>query len=131
MRRFAIFLALELATMAAVLVLFRSVEPKKLAAIWAGSLFVALGLGMVALGAFSASFRASWTFRLGCAHLFVTSLPLLIARLASYGEEFQQIKIWEVPGPVFHGLSEALYLALIGATLVDLMRARGSARAAN
>ncbi|HVK60275.1 MAG TPA: hypothetical protein VM432_01945, partial [Bdellovibrionales bacterium] len=73
--------------------------------------------------------RKSPTFYASLAHLFLTSLPLTITRFANYSLDFGDVRILGLPGPVFHGLSSAVYLVLILSTIFDLVRSYRLAKA--
>ena len=120
MRKFRWLMGAELGSVVGVTLLFRLVEPKVVAALWAGALFVALGATIVLIGTRSREFRRTWTFRAGVLHLFATAIPLFITRLFTYGTEFRAVTIFGISGPVFHRLSEGVYLLLIAGTGFDL-----------
>lgn len=107
---------LELLVSATVVAIFRLIEDRFLAGMVAGSLFIAVGLLIVGRGLAERTFRRSATFVIGCVHLLAIAMPMVVVRLLNRDVEFREIRIWGMPGPVFHGLSEMLYLILLIAT---------------
>ena len=117
-------LLFEAVAMASAVTLFRCIEPKAFAAIFAGGTLVVLGVVIVGWGAFAPQFRSSWTYRIGWIHLALVSAPMMVVRLIHYREDFREIRIFGMRGPIFHHVSEAIYTALIIGTTVDLWRSR-------
>jgi hypothetical protein len=89
----------------------------------------------IALGVFIVSFAIKWrlllgtaTFWLGCAHLFLVALPMVVIRLLNAEEQFSQVRIWGLSGPLFHRVSTGLYLVLMISTAFDWWRFKGRER---
>jgi hypothetical protein len=118
------FLIAEFLVILIVSVVFKLITERLIAATVAGSIFVILGAWIVGSALRYRSIRKTPTFVLGCAHLFVIALPLLIIRLMNYSSAFENIKIWGLPGPVFHQLSTAVYFVMMIATAFDWWRLR-------
>jgi len=112
---------LEIITVPTVIALFKTVEPKKTAAVIAGSLFVALGFFI-----YSKSYRArkSLTLYASFAHLFFFSLPMLTKRIFYWNSDFEDILFYGMSGPHFHKVSEILFVVLLTASLVDFARVK-------
>jgi hypothetical protein len=123
-RVFNIIFISEVVAMVFAMAVFRLIEPKMLAALFAGSMFVLLGLEILAFGVFRPELRKTFTFPLGMLHLFVMAIPLLAMRVYHYGTDFSAIHVWGLPGPVFHHVSEFLYLGLMAGTAADRIRLR-------
>lgn len=120
--QYALFMILEILTVPIVISVFKLVEPKKVAAVLAGSLFVSLGFFI-----YSKSFRArkSLSLYFSFAHLFFLSLPMLIKRVFYWNSDFNEILFYGVPGPSFHKFSEAFFIVLFTASAIDLIRVKG------
>ena len=103
-------------------IVFSLIRPKMLAALFAGGLFVVLGLAIVGVGLWRTDLRRTLMFPVGLVHLFLISIPMLGLRIYHYGIEFSEIHIWGLPGPIFHHVSEVIYLILMISTLVDRLR---------
>lgn len=119
----------EIAAMGVAYLSFKMIEDRGLASIVAGSMFVALGVTILTLGLKDRAFRKTFTFWLGLIHLFVISLPMMGTRIATFGADFQSIKILGlVPGPDFHRMSEMFYIVLVIGTVVDRVMFRAEQR---
>jgi hypothetical protein len=117
----------EIAALLIALLLFRTLSDRTMAGIIAGSTFVALGVVIFALGLKSREFRGTFTFCLGSIHLFLISLPMMGSRVLNLGADFQSVMVLGVvPAPVFHRLSEMLYIVLVIGTVIDRVRERRS-----
>lgn len=116
------FLVAELFTIVAVVATFRLVEERLIAGAIAGSIFSLLGIAIVIRGIRDRGFRSGFTFYAGCAHLFLSSLPLMITRFLNRAVGFEQVNVLGLPGPVFHKVSTAIFLLLIAATVIDAFR---------
>jgi hypothetical protein len=114
----------EILAMLFALLIFRVLEPKVIAAMWAGGVFVLLGLVLLLLGIINPLFRKTVTFPVALVHLFATSLPMLILRIIHYGEPFENVTIFGLQGPQFHHVSEVVYLVLLVATAFDRIKER-------
>jgi hypothetical protein len=117
-----ILLVLEIAVMIAVVFVFRTIENRFHAGLVAGSLFILLGMAIVGRGWNSPEFRRVPTFAVGCLHLFGVALPMIIIRVLNADSDFREIPVWGLPGPVFHKLSEGVYLLLLLVTAFDAYR---------
>ena len=113
------FLALEIATIPFVIIIFKNISPRNVAAIIAGSVFVALGMYILKK---SWPYKKSITVYVISLHLFGFALPMLFTRLLYWNKKFEEIAIFGLKGPAFHRLSEALFSILIVGTLIDLTR---------
>ena len=128
-RVFLRLLITEILVIPIVTIFFKIVENRMLAGAMAGGVFVALGLFIFFEGMRSRFVRRSATFALGCIHLFVISLPLMITRLANSALAFDQVLVLGLPGPLFHQISTGIYFVLMAATVFDMVRSRKLARA--
>lgn len=125
MPRSRLFLKVLLAEIAVVFVvmgIFKSIEDRMIAGMTAGVVFVGLGAFILSLGLRAVEFRRTATFVFGCIHLFAMSLPMLLTRLMTAGEEFKNVSVLGMSGPVFHRVSTSIYLFMMAATVIDLVR---------
>ena len=122
-RDLLIFLGLQLFAAFWAGVVFSIFESRLLAGALAGTYFVASGLYM---------FRVVWrwqdkwmslTIYPLIVHVFVISIPMVVARFSQFQSNFEQIKIWGLEGPAFHQLSTTVFGGLLLATVLDLVRA--------
>ncbi len=121
-RYFALLLFLELIVIGLVTAVFKLVADRLTAGAIAGTVFVLLGFYIVR-GGWKDRTKRTASFWMGCVHLFASSLPLMITRLLNRTGGFEDVNVMGLPGPVFHRVSTTIYLALIIATIWDLVRA--------
>jgi hypothetical protein len=117
------FLIAEILVIFAVSVIFKLVPDKLVAGAVAGTIFVLIGIWIVTSGFRNSFVRKSPTFVLGCVHLFVVALPMMITRLMNYAAKFEDVRILGMPGPMFHHLSTVVYFLMMIATAFDWWRA--------
>lgn len=123
MRLFAWILAAEIGAAAFAVIIFRLIEDRPFAGLWAGAVFLALGFVISALGVQSRAFRSSWTFRVGCVHLLGIALPMLATRVVTWGTDFSKVSVFGIGAAHFHGLARFVFIALVAGTVVDMVRA--------
>lgn len=121
-RQYLSFLIVEILVIFAVGGIFQLIANRLYAGMVAGSIFVSLGVWIV-LGGVRSS-KKGWSLFVGLVHLFLIAIPMLSIRLLNASAEFQDVKIWGLPGPVFHKLSTWVYMVLIVATLADFVQAK-------
>lgn len=120
-RSYILFLILEILTVPLVITIFKAVEPRKTAAVLAGSLFVSLGSFLLVK-----SFRAkqSLTLYAALAHLLLFSIPMLSKRIYYWSSDFSEITFYGIGGTDFHKISEYAFTVLFLATLIDGARTK-------
>jgi len=120
---YAWLLFVELLVVAAAPVIFTTIQSRLIAGMMAGAIFVALGIFIVMIGVQNRAFRKTPTFWMGALHLFGSALPLLITRLMNFSAGFEDVRVFGLPGPVFHQVSTGIFALLMLATVFDLVRA--------
>jgi len=113
------FLVLEILCIPVVISIFKFVEPRKIAAVFAGSLFVSLGSFLV-YKSFNA--KKSLTLYAASIHLYFFALPMLAKRVFYLGSDFSEISFYGMSGPAFHKFSEKAFVILFLASLIDFLR---------
>jgi hypothetical protein len=103
----------------AVILLFKYIDERKIAALCAGSLFI-LGPSFVLwnekrLGL--ASKRVSWWGAL--VFLFVSALPIFILRLKYWNESFESISALGISGPQMHKISNYIFIGMLVTFFID------------
>lgn len=121
----------EVAVIFLVTGVFRLIENRLVAGAIAGSIFILLGLIVLAPGYRDRSYRRTKTFVAGCAHLFLSALPLFITRMFNATSSFENVSVLGMPGPLFHRVSTGIYLLLLIATLLDWVQSRRREKARN
>lgn len=125
-----IFLVLELFAIAWAGLAFAVIESRLVAGMAAGSYFVFVGVYLLfKIWRWPNRWKVL-TIYPALVHTFVISLPMMIVRLSSWALAFEDVRIWGLPGPVFHKLSTVVFTVLIVATLVDLARALSKSKGA-
>lgn len=123
-RELNLFIVLQILTVPLVVLIFRTIEPRPLAASLAGLWFCGLSSFLVirsfrrSSGHLRALFAVSAFFALGIAY------PMLVVRAWNWAVPFDQVWIWGVPGPVVHRLSNGIFLLLFGLTVWSRWRLR-------
>lgn len=117
-----VFLVLQLIAIVVAGAAFKVFESRIVAGAVAGSYFVASGLYMLRrLWRWSNKWKALMTYPL-LVHVFGISIPLLVIRMGNTSVEFSDLKVFGIPGPAFHQISTTVFMIMIGATVVDLIR---------
>lgn len=108
----------------AVVILFRVIADKKIAATVAGLTFVGTSSLLVwqmhrlrPLG--SAIHYRSLTFWICGAFLLLIAIPMVSVRILNWSTEFSELFIWGLPGPDFHQLSSKFFSLQLLAVAVD------------
>lgn len=111
-----------LITIPIVILLFKFIEERKIAATLAGFLFLTVGLTLVSLewrrlrGAQSILFWSAWFF------LFASVFPILGLRLANWDRPFDETALFGITGPSFHHYSNAIYIMMVVAWGIEALR---------
>jgi hypothetical protein len=123
-RDFGYFLAIEAFAIVWAGTLFTVLPSKLLAGGLAGAYFLFSGLYMIwRMRSWPARWRSP-TWYILLIQVVVISLPMLISRYMQMELSFADVRILGLPGPVFHKLSNFVFSALIGATVIDLVRTK-------
>lgn len=116
-----LFLVLDVLAIITVMVGFRNAPSYAFAITLANATFVSLGLFVLYRVWKWADRKKSCTFYMAHLQFLVGVLPLTIARLI-YMKPSSLPSVLGIPGPVFHRISEVLFMIYVLATLVDLVR---------
>ncbi len=119
---FLVFLGLEILAVIWAGTVFRLFDSRLLAGFLAGTYFIGFGVFVLWRMLASREFKRLFSFYPLLVHLFVISIPMMVARFLNTEQEFSTIRIWGMEGPQFHRLSTMVFLVLILATVLDLIR---------
>lgn len=120
--RFSFYLTFQALVIAAVMVIFRVVEDRQIAATVAGTLFVGLPLILMILE-FKQAQLSHKLWYLGTLQFWVLfALPILGLRIFNWGIEFQELSIFGVPGTALHQWSSKSYMVWMIITLITSWR---------
>lgn len=121
--RYLVYLFYFLLTIPTVILIFKFIEPKKMASVFAAGLFISCSL-LVFWGELRQKSYRGFTLWTAVAFLLLFSGPMIAMRLLQYDLDFSDIKVGYLSGPEFHKLSNYGFIALIAATLIDYVRTR-------
>ena len=110
------YLAAEIIVILLVMLSFRWIEDRQVAATFAGALFVILPLGMWTLELrHREPQRRLWLASLLQFWIFF-ALPIMGLRVFNWGVPFDQLSLFGIPGPFLHQWSSKSYMVMVGFT---------------
>lgn len=119
-----VFLGLELFAILWAGLVFSVLPSKIFAGALAGGYFLLFGLFVLyRISRWARPWRSMTIYPL-LAHVFGIAVPMLVMRFVHTDLEFSQVRVWGLPGPVFHQLSTTIFSLLITATVIDLLRVK-------
>lgn len=101
-----------------VMMIFRFIPDRQIAATVAGVLFVGLPVIMMALEYRRARFAESYWYLAVLQFWVLFALPILGLRLMNWGVPFDQLSVFGVPGPLLHQISSKSYIVMMIVTAV-------------
>ncbi len=110
-----------LLTIPAVIVLFKFIEPKKLASLFAASLFISCSF-LVFWGEIKNKTFKSFSFLTAVGFLALFAAPMMISRVLHYDVDFSQIDFGPMTAPEFHKYSNYAFMILIFSTFIDYFK---------
>lgn len=114
-------LAIEVLTAPVVIMYFKFIEPKKLAAVFAGSTFVIAGFAILKITRRWKDGYASFIYWAIHIHIFVFAIPMLVGRVAFWQKDFADVKFLYFSGPAYHQMAQKMYIVMVLGTLVDIL----------
>lgn len=114
-------LAIEVLTAPVVIMYFKFIEPKKLAAVFAASTFVITGFAILKITRRWKDAYASFVYWAIHIHIFVFAIPMLVARVAFWQKPFEDVRFLYFSGPEYHLIAQKVYAILVLGTLVDIL----------
>jgi len=115
----AIFLGIELFAIVWAGAMFSTLPNKLLAGALAGGYFIVSGIYMLSRAVHWPLKWKSLTWYVLFIHVFVISIPMVISRFAQMALAFEDVRIFGIPGPMFHNISSGVFSLLIAATTID------------
>jgi len=97
---------------------FAFLPSRYVAALWAGTAFLLLGLGIIFVIYKIRKFKSALLW-VAVIHVVVFSIPLLGARLLDSTTPFDQMMFWGITGPGFHQLSTKFYGFFVVVTVIE------------
>lgn len=117
-------LTVELLSVPIVILIFTFIHPKNIAGMIAGSGFVLMGVVFIYWLTKWPKFKSSLVFWFALGHLVIIALPMFITRVVFFDTPFDEITVLGFPGPIFHQISENVFLILILTTVRELWLTR-------
>lgn len=122
-KRYLFYFSYFLLTIPLVILIFKFIEPKKLASLFAATLFVSCS-AIVFWGEIKYHQLRSFSFFSAVGFFSIFSAPMLVIRLLNYDLDFSEIYIWGIPGPDFHKYSNYGFWVLSVSSIVDYIRTK-------
>lgn len=116
LNRHLLYILLSLLVVPIVIFIFKNIQPKNLAAIFAGTTFLSLSL-FVVIFEFQASkskIVASYSFWGAFLFMLLFSIPMLSVRIMNYEIAFENLEILFMPATDFHRASNTGFLIMMG-----------------
>lgn len=122
LRKTLIQLAGMLSAILIVIVIFKVIEPLKLAALVAGSVFLLVSLGV--LYSENRWGRGSRSLAFWTAVFFLVAfvIPIFGLRILYWNEDFQNLSVFGVQAQTLHHLSSRFYVLLLGMVVYEGVR---------
>ena len=129
-RRYSVFMGIELLVVLIVMGLFKVVSDLALGGLIAGAVFL---LSTLVILVIEWKIRRAWTMALIGGLIFFLGgvLPILLLRLMTWGEPFKAAQIGPITGDFLHRTSNFLYLIFLVGIFMSLQRARWEASRSN
>lgn len=127
-RDLLIFLGLEIFAIIWAGTMFSVLSSKLIAGALAGGYFVVSGIAMLAMANHWPNKWKSITWYVLYIHVFGISLPMLMSRFAQMTMTFEEVRIFGIPGPIFHKISSGVFSVLIAGTVIDWARSWWAAK---
>ena len=118
LRRYLFYMLYFLSTIPLVILLFKFIEPKKLASLFAASLFISCSL-LVFWGELRLKVYNSYSLIMAAVFFLLFSAPMITVRLIHYELDFSQINIAGMTGDEFHRYSNYGFILLVASSIVD------------
>lgn len=117
--RYRIYMLIHALIAVIVILLFKMIEERKVAALMAGSLFI-VGPAYVLWKESKMGFalkRTSWWSSL--VFLCISSLPIFLLRVIYWNEAFENIQVMGLSGPRMHSMSSYLFIVMLLGFFMD------------
>ena len=116
--RFFGYLLVQFVVIVAVMVIFRTIEERQIAATVAGFLFVTMPVGLMCWEYKHAEFQETIWFVTVLQFWTIFALPILGLRLLNWGVPFENLSFLGLPGPALHYWSSKSYMVMMVVTAI-------------
>jgi heme exporter protein D len=121
-KRFYIYLALELAVIPAVILIFKLNPERRVAALQAGTLFVGLPLVLILKEVFKYKSKEIVWFLSHGQFLLFFAIPILGLRVANWDADFSSLMFLGMSGKTLHGWSNKSFILMLLGTVYTLWK---------
>ncbi|MBO9666933.1 MAG: hypothetical protein J7501_08985 [Bdellovibrio sp.] len=122
--KFLEYLLVQFAVIIAVMIIFKVIPDRQIAATVAGFLFVIMPVGLMAWEYKRAGFEETIWFVGVLQFWTVFALPILGIRLFNWGVPFEQLSFWRISGPALHQWSSKSYMVMMAVTAIRWFKLR-------
>jgi hypothetical protein len=118
-KTYAYYFLVQIVVVFCVIMSFKLIHPKEFASLFAGSSFV-IGCFVVLYAEWLRFHHLkSLTSIATMLFLFLFAIPIFGVRLLNYGIPFDQLKVWGIPSPMMHGLSNYGFILMVLVIVFD------------
>ena len=116
--RYRNYVTLQVLGIALVMLIFRVILDRKIASLFAASIFISLPL-VIALIEYKKGTFKSLSSLVGLAFWACLAMPIFLSRVIFWDQEFAAIQIFGMPVSALHGVSNTVYLFWIAVTFFE------------
>ena len=116
--RFLAYLLIQFVVIVAVMVIFRVIPDRQIAATVAGFLFVTMPVGLMFWEYKQAEVQETIWFVTMLQFWTIFALPILGLRLFNWGVPFENLSFLGLPGPALHYWSSKSYMVMMAVTAI-------------
>lgn len=118
--RYRNYLSIQVFVMIGVLLSFKVIPEKQVAALVAGLLFLVSSLGILLVELKQPDFKKRFTFWGTLAFVVLSALPILGLRVLNWGVPFDQLSVLGIPGPELHKFSNYMFFIMVVCLFIDV-----------
>ena len=113
------YLLLQILMLPTIIAIFKYIPDRKIAALFAGSLFIAICLGTFRNEYMRVRFHAKFFWWSGLQFFILFALPIVLLRLFYWEQPFGQIAVGPIRASALHELSNKSYIIWMIGTLIE------------
>jgi hypothetical protein len=120
----AIYLLISLSIIPIIILIFKNIHPKNLAALFAGSVFIFTGFIVLFLEFKNNRKKifSSFSFWGALGFLLFFSLPMFSVRILNYDIDFENLTILFMPAPQFHKVSNYGFMLMVLFFIIEWLK---------
>ncbi len=119
MKKYILFLVLQILVIFIVTLFFNLIDSRQVASVWAGFtfLFSAMLYFYSELKTPGLKYKNPLLITSGIFILLI-AIPMLVTRIINWGADFSSLYVLGLPGPVFHKVSNYFYIAMMVSSII-------------